>query len=170
MNRRRKRPDLFYIVFGNRHPVCVCGRKVCNSAMLAGSPEERRANLPRWFLIMSPQNYYSAGPNVCVPSLQISTLCFVWASRQLLTVGLTQLEGVVFLDNQDRKMIITRSGGMRPLLLADCHVPPDRRFTFYDQVHTTGRCDPFSSCAETVWKTVPRMMVMNRLNFLMSLA
>lgn len=59
-------------------------------------------------------------------------------NRQLLTMGLHGLEGVVYLDNQDRKMIVTRAGGMRPLLLADCHVPPDLRFTFYDQVHTTG--------------------------------
>ncbi|CAM9994812.1 unnamed protein product, partial [Hapterophycus canaliculatus] len=59
-------------------------------------------------------------------------------ARHLLTVGLDGLEGVVYLDDLDRKMIVTRSGGMRPLLLADCHVPPDLRFTFYDQVHTTG--------------------------------
>lgn len=58
--------------------------------------------------------------------------------RHLLAVGLSDLEGVVYLDDQDRKMIVTRAGGMRPLLLADCHVPPDQRFTFYDQVHTTG--------------------------------
>lgn len=59
--------------------------------------------------------------------------------RHLLTVGLAGLEGVVYLDDQDKKMIVTRAGGMRPLLLADCHVPPDLRFTFYDQVHTTGK-------------------------------
>lgn len=59
-------------------------------------------------------------------------------ARHLLSVGLGGLEGVVYLDDLDRKMIVTRSGGMRPLLLADCHVPPDLRFTFYDQVHTTG--------------------------------
>ncbi|CAN0310344.1 unnamed protein product, partial [Ectocarpus sp. 12 AP-2014] len=58
--------------------------------------------------------------------------------RHLLAVGLGGLEGVVYLDDADRKMIVTRAGGMRPLLLADCHVPPDLRFTFYDQVHTTG--------------------------------
>ncbi|CAM9854601.1 unnamed protein product [Choristocarpus tenellus] len=36
-------------------------------------------------------------------------------------------------------MIVTRSGGMRPLLLSQCHIHPDRHFTFYDQVHTTGK-------------------------------
>lgn len=57
------------------------------------------------------------------------------------------MEGVVYLDNQDRKMIITRSGGLRPQLLADCHVPLDLRFTFYDQVHTTGA----RGSAESYW-------------------
>lgn len=70
----------------------------------------------------------------------VLTACFVcfWY-RHLLAVGLCGLEGVVYLDDQDKKMIVTRAGGMRPLLLADCHVPPDLRFTFYDQVHTTGK-------------------------------
>lgn len=69
----------------------------------------------------------------CFPRVLLS------CCRHLLTVGLAGLEGVVYLDDQDKKMIVTRAGGMRPLLLADCHVPPDLRFTFYDQVHTTGK-------------------------------
>lgn len=39
---------------------------------------------------------------------------------------------------QDRKMIITRAGGLRPMMLSQCHVAPHLRFTFFDQVHTTG--------------------------------
>ena len=62
-------------------------------------------------------------------------------------MGLYDLEGVVYLDDADRKMIVTRAGGMRPLLLADCHVPPDLRFTFYDQVHTTGKLSSFKPLA-----------------------
>lgn len=46
-------------------------------------------------------------------------------------------EGVVYLDKQNRQMVLLRSSG-RSLLLAQCGVRPDRRFTFYDQVHTTG--------------------------------
>lgn len=72
---------------------------------------------------------------------------FCMHARHLLSVGLGGLEGVVYLDDLDRKMIVTRSGGMRPLLLADCHVPPDLRFTFYDQVHTTGMYVSIESCA-----------------------
>lgn len=59
--------------------------------------------------------------------------------RHLLAVGLESMEGVVYLDESDRKMIVTRSNGLRPQLLSDCHVPLELRFTFYDQVHTTGR-------------------------------
>lgn len=46
-------------------------------------------------------------------------------------------EGVVYLDKQDRQMILLRNSG-RSMLLSQCGVRPDRRFTFYDQVHTTG--------------------------------
>eukprot|EP01029_Cantina_marsupialis_P025404 TRINITY_DN6726_c0_g3_i3.p1 TRINITY_DN6726_c0_g3~~TRINITY_DN6726_c0_g3_i3.p1 ORF type:complete len:891 (+),score=259.15 TRINITY_DN6726_c0_g3_i3:877-3549(+) len=45
-------------------------------------------------------------------------------------------EGVVYLDQSDRQMIILRSGAT--MLLAQCGVGPSKRFTFYDQVHTTG--------------------------------
>lgn len=46
-------------------------------------------------------------------------------------------EGVVYLDRHDRQMILLRNSG-RSMLLNQCGVRPDRRFTFYDQVHTTG--------------------------------
>jgi hypothetical protein len=47
-------------------------------------------------------------------------------------------EGVVFLDKSDRQMVARRGGTGRLVALAQCGIPPDRRFTFYDQVHTTG--------------------------------
>jgi hypothetical protein len=46
-------------------------------------------------------------------------------------------EGVIYLDRQDRQMILLRSSG-RSMLLTQCGIRPDKRFTFYDQVHTTG--------------------------------
>lgn len=49
----------------------------------------------------------------------------------------TWYEGVVYLDKQDRKMILLRTTG-KAVSLAQTGVSPDRRFTFYDQVHTTG--------------------------------
>eukprot|EP01107_Rhizomastix_libera_P015447 TRINITY_DN5841_c0_g1_i1.p1 TRINITY_DN5841_c0_g1~~TRINITY_DN5841_c0_g1_i1.p1 ORF type:complete len:4156 (-),score=944.82 TRINITY_DN5841_c0_g1_i1:134-11092(-) len=46
------------------------------------------------------------------------------------------MEGVVYLDRSDRQMILLRSG--RSVNLAQCGIPPEKRFSFYDQVHTTG--------------------------------
>jgi hypothetical protein len=54
------------------------------------------------------------------------------------------MEGVVYLDRSDRQMILVRSSSTtgeqqyRSVLLAQCGIPPERRFCFYDQVHTTG--------------------------------
>ena len=45
-------------------------------------------------------------------------------------------DGVVFLDRSDRKMFLQRDG--RCVNLSQSGVDPARRFTFYDQVHTTG--------------------------------
>ena len=47
------------------------------------------------------------------------------------------VEGVVYLDRSDRKMILMREGG-RSIGLDQCGVSPENYFTFYDQVHTTG--------------------------------
>ena len=45
-------------------------------------------------------------------------------------------EGVVFMDKADRKMVMLRN--KRVVDLAQCGVAVGRRFTFYDQIHTTG--------------------------------
>ena len=55
----------------------------------------------------------------------------------LLKVGLRGKVGCVFIDNAGDKMILMR-GTTTPQLLSQCGVPWDKRFTFYDQVHTTG--------------------------------
>ncbi|TMW68228.1 hypothetical protein Poli38472_007900 [Pythium oligandrum] len=47
------------------------------------------------------------------------------------------MEGVVYLDNQDRQMILLRDHNA-PMPLVQCGLSPVKRFTFYDQVHTTG--------------------------------
>uniref|UniRef100_A0A0G4IG68 ubiquitinyl hydrolase 1 n=1 Tax=Chromera velia CCMP2878 TaxID=1169474 RepID=A0A0G4IG68_9ALVE len=56
----------------------------------------------------------------------------------LMEKGLKDLDGVVFLDREDRQMIILREG-WRVMKLAQCGISPNKRFTFYDQVHTTGQ-------------------------------
>jgi hypothetical protein len=58
-------------------------------------------------------------------------------SEYLLAVGLRNLKGVVFLDENDRQMVLLRQG-FKVVTLAECGLKPSERFTFYDQVHTTG--------------------------------
>ena len=58
-------------------------------------------------------------------------------AQQLLSAGLHGLDGVVFLDCHDRQMILLREG-MKAVPLKQCGLPPHKRFSFYDQVHTTG--------------------------------
>ena len=55
----------------------------------------------------------------------------------LLDAGLEWADGVVFLDELDRKMVLVRAT-RRVLKLQQCGIPLDKRFAFYDQVHTTG--------------------------------
>ena len=49
-----------------------------------------------------------------------------------------KFEGVVFLDRQDRQMIVLRSV-KTPMNLMQCGIDPERRFTFYDQVRVCAR-------------------------------
>ena len=58
-------------------------------------------------------------------------------ARYLLSHGLPDFAGVVFLDELDRKMILIRSTG-HVVPLATSGVPAEARFAFYDQIHTTG--------------------------------
>jgi Protein of unknown function (DUF3638)/Protein of unknown function (DUF3645) len=59
-------------------------------------------------------------------------------AKYLLTNGLqSEFDGVVFLDHKDRKMILMRHG-MNVVRLNQAGIPPHRRFSFYDQIHTTG--------------------------------
>ena len=59
-------------------------------------------------------------------------------AKYLITHGLSsQFDGVVFLDQKDRKMILMRHG-MNVVRLNQSGIPPHRRFSFYDQIHTTG--------------------------------
>ena len=47
------------------------------------------------------------------------------------------MQGVVFLDENDTKCILTR-GWREAVPLASSSIPADRRFTYYDHAHTTG--------------------------------
>ena len=58
-------------------------------------------------------------------------------ARRLLELGLAGYLGVVYLDSRDRQMVLMRDG-MKVVPLRQCGLRTHERFTFYDQVHTTG--------------------------------
>ena len=57
-------------------------------------------------------------------------------AEYLLQAGLKDMQGVVFLDELDRQMVLLRGG--KVVKLADSGLAWNERFSFYDQVHTTG--------------------------------
>jgi hypothetical protein len=58
-------------------------------------------------------------------------------AQYLLEAGLKGMKGVVFLDELDRQMVLLRQG-FKVVKLAESGLAWGERFTFYDQVHTTG--------------------------------
>ncbi|KNC86434.1 hypothetical protein SARC_01440 [Sphaeroforma arctica JP610] len=67
----------------------------------------------------------------------ITGLSNLEVARYLLMHGLAHCKGVVFLDDMDRKMILIRSS-MKVVPLNHSGIEENKRFAFYDQVHTTG--------------------------------
>ena len=58
-------------------------------------------------------------------------------AQQLLDRGLTWCDGVVFLDDDDKQQVLVRA--TKRVVSADqCGVSLEKRFAFYDQIHTTG--------------------------------
>jgi hypothetical protein len=58
-------------------------------------------------------------------------------AQELLDRGLEWCEGVVFLDDDDKQQVLVRATG-RVVSADQCGVSLERRFAFYDQIHTTG--------------------------------
>ena len=58
-------------------------------------------------------------------------------AEKLLALGLTWCDGVVFLNDDDQQKVLVRATG-RVVDNDQCGVPLERRFAFYDQIHTTG--------------------------------
>ena len=67
----------------------------------------------------------------------ITGMANVEVVHALLEYGLDGMDGCVFIDEDDDQVVLLR-GVARPVPLHLCGIPPHRRFTFYDQVHTTG--------------------------------
>jgi|EP00966_Prymnesium_polylepis_P050784 hypothetical protein len=57
------------------------------------------------------------------------------ASALLNNDGLSWCEGVVFLSETDEKMILVKATG-RVVVLSQCGIAVEKRFAFYDQIHT----------------------------------
>ena len=55
----------------------------------------------------------------------------------LLQSGLDSMKGVVYLDELDRQMVVLRKD-YQIVTLAESGLAWSERFTYYDQVHTTG--------------------------------
>jgi len=73
----------------------------------------------------------------------------------LLEAGLHSMDGVVYLDEHDQQMILLRTSGGIPIPASQCGVAPSRRFSFFDQIHTTGidiRHSPSSVAVLTLGK------------------
>ncbi|ORM40231.1 uncharacterized protein BXIN_1598 [Babesia sp. Xinjiang] len=68
----------------------------------------------------------------------ISNMSNLEVAMELLRRGLEHVDGVVYMDQEDRQMVLLRDR-YRTSLLTHCGIPPERRFTFYDQVHATGQ-------------------------------
>lgn len=58
-------------------------------------------------------------------------------AEMLLRFGLEHVEGCVFLNDANEKVVKLR-GLSGVVALSECGLPPNKRFTFYDHVHTTG--------------------------------
>ncbi|CAJ1423771.1 unnamed protein product [Effrenium voratum] len=54
----------------------------------------------------------------------------------LLQSGLEGLDGVLFLNERNERVVLERDGKI--VELAQCGLSPEKRFSFYDHVHTTG--------------------------------
>ncbi len=74
----------------------------------------------------------------------ITGLTNLEVARFLLAEGLDWCDGVVYLDDNDVKMVLVRATG-RDVLLSQCGISAVKLFALYDQIHTTGTDLPFLS-------------------------
>jgi len=58
-------------------------------------------------------------------------------AQYLLKTGLHGLDGVLFLNERNERVVLERDT-LKIVELAQCGLSPEQRFTFYDHVHTTG--------------------------------
>jgi hypothetical protein len=93
-------------------------------------------NDPKEFLsyVARQKNHYNALIDV---GAFVTGLTNEQVSRHLLTDGLEKIEACVYLNDLNEKYVITRSTDF-PVPLQQAGVSLNKRFTFYDHIHTTG--------------------------------
>ncbi|KAK9171353.1 EF-hand calcium-binding domain-containing protein [Cryptosporidium meleagridis] len=68
----------------------------------------------------------------------VTGLSNVQVAEFLLRNGLKDIDAVVFIDDRDKQMIMLRDG-FRIIEISQCGVSLERRFAFYDHVHSIGQ-------------------------------
>ena len=68
-----------------------------------------------------------------ISRLHLTDIFYSQVARYLLEAGLVGMEAVVFLDEEDRKVVLLRDG-MVTVPLKSCRIDRAKRFTFFDQV------------------------------------
>ena len=66
----------------------------------------------------------------------ITSMTNLQVAKYMLEKGLRRFDGVLFLNENDRKMIVSRDENVVELSYSG--IPLYKRFVFYDQIHTTG--------------------------------
>ena len=68
----------------------------------------------------------------------ITGMTNIEVARALLDKGLEGMQGCIYFDDRNHKMVLLR-GQAQPMPLSECGIPKAQRFAFYDQVHTVGQ-------------------------------
>ncbi|KAH8582661.1 very large low complexity [Cryptosporidium sp. chipmunk genotype I] len=87
----------------------------------------------------------------------ITGLSNVQVAEFLLRNGLKDIDAVVFIDDRDKQMIMLRDG-FRIIEISQCGVSLERRFAFYDHVHSIGQDIKHTPLAKAIL-TVSKDMV-----------
>ncbi|KAF7457140.1 EF hand family protein [Cryptosporidium felis] len=87
----------------------------------------------------------------------VTGLSNVQVAEFLLRNGLKDIDAVVFIDERDKQMIMLRDG-FRVIEISQCGVSLERRFAFYDHVHSIGQDVKHTPLAKAIL-TVSKDMV-----------
>jgi len=104
---------------------------------------ERIVDLPKKWTVMKLLKGIREQNPPCSALIDTGALITGYSNEEVARIllqdskGLVGMDGVVFLDEFDRKMVLVRRTG-QVVGLKQSGMNKSRRFSFYDQVHTTG--------------------------------